>query len=45
MLGVAAAAKGFRFDEDGTFSGTGAIDGFLGGGIDGDGVVAINDVA
>ena len=45
VLGVAAAAEGFGFDEDGAFAGAGAFDGFLGRGVNGDNVVAIDDVA
>jgi hypothetical protein len=44
VLGVAAAPKRFGFDEDRTFAGAGAFDGFFGGGVNGDNIVAIDDV-
>ena len=45
MLSMAAAAERFRFDENRAFTGAGSIHGLFGGGIDGYGVIAIDDVA
>ena len=44
VLGMAAATKRFDLDKDGTVTGTRAIDSFLGCGVDGDDIVAIDDV-
>ena len=45
VLRVAAATKGFGFDQNRAIARAGAFDSFPGGGVDGNNIVAIDDVA